>query len=61
MEAAPLQRAALAGVAVFSVSVQPRAADAYGAAGATTCDLGRFVLLDHVAGNGETWFLRRTL
>ena len=61
METAPFRRATLAGVAVFSVSVQPRAADAYGAAGATACDLGRFVLLDHVAGNGETWFLRRAL
>lgn len=24
-----------------------------------TCDLGRFLLLDHVRGNAETWFLAR--
>lgn len=52
---------ALVGVAVFSVPVQPRAADAYGACGVRFCDLGRFVLLDHVPGNAETWFLRRAL
>jgi len=61
MEVAPFRRAILAGVAVFSLPVQPRAADSYGAAGAASCDLGRFVLLDHVAGNGETWFLSRAL
>ena len=26
----------------------------------TTVELGRFVLLDSVAGNGETWFLARS-
>ncbi|MFC5342915.1 hypothetical protein ACETK8_20045 (plasmid) [Brevundimonas staleyi] len=61
MEQRPNRAAALVGVAVFSVPVQPRAADAYGAGGARFCDLGRFVLLDHVAGNAETWFLRRAL
>lgn len=54
------RRGALAGVAVFSVPMQ--------AAVITTClpgaandsaELGRFVLLDDVAGNGETWFLGR--
>jgi len=61
MELAPFRRAALVGAAVFSVPMQPRAADARGAEGARACDLGRFVLLDHVAGNGESWFLRRAL
>lgn len=51
----------LSGVAVFSVSMQPKAADAYGACGEPFCELGRFVLLDDVAGNGETWFLARAL
>jgi hypothetical protein len=53
--------AQLSGVAVFSVSMQPRAADAYGARGEPFCELGRFVLLDEVAGNGETWFMARAL
>jgi hypothetical protein len=61
MESARNRAAALVGVAVFSVPVQPRAADAYGAQGARSCDLGRFLLLDHVPGNAETWFLRRAL
>lgn len=51
----------LSGVAVFSVSMQPRAADAYGASGEPFCELGRFVLLDEVGGNGETFFLARAL
>ena len=51
----------LAGVAVFSVCMQPRAADAYGAGGLPFAELGRFVLLDRVPGNGETWFLSRAL
>jgi hypothetical protein len=51
----------LSGVAVFSVSMQPKAADAYGAAGEAFCELGRFVLLDDVAGNGETFFLARAI
>lgn len=54
------RRGELAGVAVFSVPMQD--------AVITTClpgdardsaELGRFVLLDDVAGNGETWFLAR--
>ncbi|TAL36823.1 MAG: hypothetical protein EPN98_04255 [Phenylobacterium sp.] len=61
MEARRNRSAELVGVAVFSVPVQPRAADAYGASGARSCDLGRFLLLDHVPGNAETWFLRRAL
>ena len=51
----------LVGVAVFSVPMQPRAADAYGADGLPFCELGRFVLLDRVGGNGETWFLTRAM
>jgi hypothetical protein len=49
-------------VAVFSVPMQPRAAATYGApSDAKFCELGRFVLKDHVGGNGETWLLRRAL
>lgn len=48
----------LVGVAVFSVSFEgstgPFEADA-------TPELGRFVLLPEVRGNGETWFVRRCL
>ncbi len=47
----------LVGVAVFSVPMtaavlRPFPADA-------SAELGRFVLLDHVRANGETWFLAR--
>lgn len=42
------RRAALVGVAVFS---QPMTG--------SVLELGRFVLLDEVPGNGETWFLAR--
>src|SRR5690349_19965485 len=52
----------LGGVAVFSVPMRPRAAAAYGATPAATfCELGRFVLKDHVGGNGESFFLSRAL
>jgi len=51
----------LAGVAVFSVPMNNRAAARYGAPDAPFCDLGRFVLLDEIAGNAETWFLSRAL
>ena len=51
----------LAGVAVFSVPIQPRAAAAYGAGDASFCDLGRFILLDNAGSNSETWFLARAL
>lgn len=51
----------LVGAAVFSVPIQPRAAASYGAGHATSYDLGRFLLLDHVGGNAETWFLARAL
>ena len=53
----------LAGVATFSVPMNNASVKAHTGlvqplAG---CDLGRFVLLDDVAGNGETWFLARAL
>jgi hypothetical protein len=58
---APFQQE-LVGVAVFSVPMQPRAAAAYGATPAAKfCELGRFVLKDHVGGNGETFFLSKAL
>jgi hypothetical protein len=58
---APFQEE-LVGVAVFSVPIQPKAAAAYGAPiEAKFCELGRFVLRDHVGGNGETWLLKRAL
>lgn len=51
----------LAGVVVFSVPVQPRAACAYGAGETPFCDLGRFLLAEHVGGNAETWTLARAI
>lgn len=48
----------LVGVAVFSVPMQARAIHAY-APGVDGVELGRFVLLDEVPYNAETWFLRR--
>lgn len=49
--------AELAGVAVFSVSFPGVLRDFPDPASAT--ELGRFVLLDDVPANGETWFLAR--
>lgn len=53
----------LAGVATFSVPMNNASVKAHtGLADPLAgCDLGRFVLLDDVAGNGETWFLARAL
>ena len=51
----------LVGTAVFSVPMNAGAARRYGAPGASTCDLGRFCLLDDVPGNAETWFLARAV
>lgn len=48
----------LVGVAVFSHPCSDRVLDAAGGPG-DAIELGRFVLLDSVAGNGETWFLAR--
>lgn len=54
--------AEMCGVAVFSVGIQPRSIPAYtGYPAVRGVELGRFVLLDSVGYNGETWFLRRAL
>lgn len=49
----------LVGVAVFSHPAQPRCLDVLPGVGLERVELGRFVLLDEVASNGETWFLAR--
>jgi hypothetical protein len=51
----------LVGVATFSVPINDRAVARHTGLTDARCgaDLGRFVLLDEVAGNGETWFLAR--
>lgn len=50
----------LVGVAVFSVGVQPKAITRWcGLPPEQGIELGRFVLLDDVPANGETWFLKR--
>lgn len=51
----------LVGVAVFSVPAQPRVIPCYAPDldQSEGVELGRFVLLDDVAANGETWFLAR--
>jgi len=50
----------LAGVAVFSVPCNDRAlTSVFPGDPRESVELGRFVLLDDVAGNGETWFLAR--
>lgn len=50
----------LAGVAVFSVPCNDRVlTSVFPVEAAAATELGRFVLLDDVAGNGETWFLGR--
>lgn len=51
--------AELVGVAVFSVPVNDKALAVFPGAPIESTELGRFVLLDSVAGNGETWFLAR--
>lgn len=54
------RRGRLAGVAVFSVpQVQASIPARAGVAPNEGVELGRFVLLDEVEANGETWFLRR--
>lgn len=47
----------LVGVAVFSVPVQPRCLDLLPCEREVSVELGRFVLLDQVPANGESWFL----
>jgi hypothetical protein len=49
----------LSGVAVFSVPAQPKALDVLPGDRSTCAELGRFVLLDEVPANGESWFLAR--
>lgn len=53
----------LAGVAVFSVPMNEHSVKRHTGLASPLhgVDLGRFVLLDDVAGNGETWFLSRAL
>jgi hypothetical protein len=54
-------RADLVGVAVFSHPCNDKVLTSVFPAPATAAaELGRFVLLDHVPANGETWFLART-
>lgn len=50
----------LAGVAVFSHPSQNKVlTNVFNAPANAAAELGRFVLLDSVPGNGETWFLAR--
>ena len=50
----------LAGVAVFSHPTNDRTlTNVFGGKATESVELGRFVLLDDVPGNGETWFLAR--
>ena len=50
---------ALVGVAVFSHPSNDKVLSIFGANAKTSVELGRFVLLDDVPANGETWFLSR--
>jgi hypothetical protein len=55
------RRGALAGVAVYSHPCNDRVLTrTFGVPATEAVELGRFVLLDEVPGNGETWFLART-
>lgn len=49
----------LVGVAVFSVPVNDAALACLPGTGLERVELGRFVLLDSVPGNGESWFIAR--
>lgn len=54
----PFEGERLAGVAVFSVPMQNAVLTKHLKADvATGAELGRFVLLDEVEGNGESWFI----
>ena len=55
------ERGELAGVAVFSVPPSSKVLRVLPCPEDTAVELGRFVLLDRVPGNGETWFLSRCL
>lgn len=53
-------RGALVGVAVFSHPCNAKTlTNVFHGSALTSVELGRFVLLDEVPGNGETWFLAR--
>lgn len=52
-------RQSLTGVAVFSVPMQPKVLDILPCSRDVAVELGRFVLLDAVPANGESWFLAR--
>lgn len=53
-----IRKGQVVGVAVFSQPCsQGVLAKVFGEAAPDSVELGRFVLLDEVAGNGETWFL----
>jgi hypothetical protein len=49
----------LVGVAVFSQPISNKALAIFGSHAENSIELGRFVLLDSVPGNGESWFLAR--
>ena len=52
--------ARLAGVCIFSISMNQRTVPARtGQPAHRGCELGRLVLLDEVASNGESWFVSR--
>jgi len=58
----PFRQEELAGVAVFSVPMNPRSIPKHtGVSADHGIELGRFVLTDEVEGNGETFFLARAL
>jgi hypothetical protein len=50
----------LVGVAVYSVPTQPKCLDVIPGGREAAVELGRLVLLDEVAANGESWFVART-
>lgn len=49
--------AELVGVAVFSIPAQPRSLDVLPCERAASVELGRFVLLDRIPANAESWFI----
>lgn len=56
-----LQDGLLCGVAVFSQPMSDGVFRDFSAPAPECLELGRFVLLDHIAANAETWFLARCL
>ncbi len=52
-------RGRLQGVAIFSHPMQDRVLDVLPCDRAAAVELGRFVLLDEVPANGESWFIAR--